>query len=350
LFPDSAEISPGETIDYTAVPYNVRNGTIDRVNFSSSNTSVATVNPSSDSTASYTTKATGVSEGTTTIRSDVVMSGSVRCSDTATLNVNPNVDAWWQSIDGDISTNGNLRTEIPSSCTPPSCQPYLSLEGEGGYPGVPSYAGVANFGDGDVSLTNWLAQTRTRYKRTYNYAFFEKLIPSDVPLNEITDSTVNGGYFVSGGTSYRGYVWYHYSGPLDLTINSNINLPGDRKVILLVEDANLNIQGRINLVKGRGFFMAIVEGDTRVDSSVAHPTQTELEGIFFSEGTFYTGAGTEQLAIRGSVVALDGILFQRNLNNNSQTPAEVFEYAPDLILTFPRELTKGRIKWKERAP
>jgi hypothetical protein len=349
LFPGLTEITPEEAVDYTAVPYNVKNGTIDRVNFSSSRTSVATVNPSSDSSAAYTTKATGVSEGTTTIRADVVMSGAVRCSDTATLNVNPNVDAWWQTIDGDISTNGNLRTEIPTSCTG-SCQPYLSLEGEGGYPGVPSYSGVANFGDGDVSSVGWLAQTATGYKRTYNYAFFEKLIPSDVPLNEISDSTVNGGYFVSGGSSYKGYVWYHYSGPLDLTINSNINLPGDRKVILLVEDANLNIQGRINLNKGRGFFLAIVEKNIYIDPSVAHPSQIELEGVFFSEGAFYTGAASDQLHIRGAVAALGGIVLQRNLSNNSQTPAELFEYAPDLILTFPRELTKKRIKWKERAP
>ena len=81
LNPVTASISVGASTDYIAsvVP---SNGTVDQVNFSSSDTGVATVDPASDATAAYQTSATGVSIGSSTITSDVVMSGVVRCTDT----------------------------------------------------------------------------------------------------------------------------------------------------------------------------------------------------------------------------------------------------------------------------
>src|SRR5581483_10727096 len=66
--------------------------------------------------------------------------------------------------------------------------------------------------------------------KAYDYKFFEGLIPSDVTVNEIATDTVNGGFFNSGGTQSRGYVWYRRLG--DLTISGSLNLTGSRKVIL----------------------------------------------------------------------------------------------------------------------
>jgi len=36
--------------------------------------------------------------------------------------------------------------------------------------------------------------------------------------------------------------------------------------------------------------------------------------------------------------------------SNSNTPAEVFTYAPDIIATFPQVFTQRRLRWKEVAP
>lgn len=362
LTPSSVSLSAGsqESLVADVVP---SNGTVDYVRFSSSNTSVATVNPSSDSSSPYVTTVNGLSVGSATITADVVMNGAVRCTDTSSVSVT-NPGPWWQVIDADVATGGNLISLIPSTCTLPACNPVFDLDGAGGFPGVPAYAGTtadfaAGAGTGTVSSKNWLVNTSFKFKKVYDYSFFESLIPNDVAINEITQTSVNGGYFASGGTPSRGYVWYHFDGAAlgDLTINSSINLPGDRKVILLVDGGNLYIQGRINFNRGQGFFMAIVgktdtgaKGNIYIDPTVAHPSQIELEGVFFADGEIRTGVASDQLHIRGMVAALDGVILERDLTDNSSTPAEVFEYAPDLIFTYPRELTRRKMRWKEVAP
>ena len=89
-----------------------------------------------------------------------------------------------------------------------------------------------------------------------------------------------------------------------------------------------------------------LKGDILVDPSVDN-----IEGIFLAESEFRTGVASSQLRVRGSVVAYEGISLQRDLGaSNSNTPAEVFEYAPDIIATFPQVFTQRRIRWKEVAP
>jgi hypothetical protein len=222
------------------------NGTVDRVDFSSSNTSVASLSPASDSTSPYNTTATGVSPGTVTISTSVVMNGVSTCSDTANLTIT-SPGPWWQVKDGDVTTNGDILSPIPATCTLPGCNPIFGLTGDGGYPGVPAYGGSADFKEGSgtgipsmVSAKSWLVNSQTNFRKTYDYKFFTRQIPSDVQSNivEITSTSVNGGYFNSGGTPARGYVWYHYKpaspdAPLDLTINGNLNLTGSRKVAVI---------------------------------------------------------------------------------------------------------------------
>ncbi len=93
------------------------------------------------------------------------------------------------------------------------------------------------------------------------------------------------------------------------------------------------------------------KGNIYVDAAVSHPSAVEIEGIFLSEGQFRTGAGDNQLHIRGMVAAYDGLVLERDLEgDNADEPAEVFEFAPDFILNFPRDLTFKRLRWKEVAP
>jgi len=268
-------------------------------------------------------------------------------------------DPWWQVIDADvISQNGNIISVIPSSCTLPGCNPLFGLEGLGGYPGVPVYGGsTASFGEGDVSSKGWLANAQSLFSKIYDYDYFSRLVRPDVTLTEIESDSVNGGFFTSGGTPKRGYVWYHFDGDTfgDLTINSNINMPGDRKVVVLIENADLNIDDKINVVNGTGFIMFIVgkndSGDKgNIDIIDDIPGQDEIEGVFFAEGEFRTGAGSNPLYVRGMVAAYGGIVLERDLEDNSDDPAEVFEFAPDFILNFPRDLTFKRLRWKEVAP
>ena len=359
LTPDTASVQVGSNTTLTA-SVTVGSGTVTQTDFASGNTGIVTVSPTSDSTVVYSTQASGVSVGSTTVQTDVIMSGASRCNDTSTVNV-INAGPWWQVVDADITSNGDIISPIPGTCSLPVCNPVLGLKGAGGFPGVPAYGGAtadfqAGSGSGNAAESpyNWLAASRY-LGRTYDYAFFERQIPDDVVFNELTPP-VTGGTFNSGGAPSRGYVWYHWDGSTlgDLTIDGNVNLVGSRRVVLMVEGANLIIDGRIQLQSpGQGFFMAVVgkdgsgfKGDILVDPSV-----DIIEGIFLAESEFKTGLSSSQFNVRGSVVAYDGVVLERDLGaSNANTPAEVFTYAPDIIATFPGVFTQRRIRWKEVAP
>jgi hypothetical protein len=338
---------------------------VDQVNFTSADTGIVSVNPASDATVVYSTQATGVAVGSANVTAEVIMGGAVTCADVSAVDV-ISAGPWWQVRDSDITTNGDIVSLIPGTCTLPVCNPVLGRQGTGGFPGVPLYAGAADFaaGSGTGSAAeapyNWTANTAYA-GRTYDYDYFARQIPSDVTFTEITTPTYNGGDFNSGGAPSRGYVWYHYDGATlgDMTISGNVNLTGARRVVLLVDGADLYITGRINIQNsGQGFFMVVVgkdvnglKGNIIVDPSVSHPTQPGMEGIFLSEGEFRTGVGTDQLWVRGVVAAYDGLVLERDLGgSNANTPAELFEYAPNVMVTFPRVFTTRRMRWKEVAP
>jgi len=363
LAPDPLNVTVGTNTNLTGTTTQA-NGTISQVNFTSASPGIATAtSPGVGTFPASTSTIGGVSINTTTITAQAVMSGAPRCSDTATVNVtSPN--AWFQAKDADISSGGNLISLIPPSCSG-ACTPWLVLNGLGGFPGVAVYNTTYDFAagssQGTASSKNWKVDSVYQGK-IYDYAYFARQLPADTPLNEIATDTVNGGDFNSGGSPSQngGYVWYHRTG--DLTINGNANLVGSRKVVLLVEGGNLYINGRINLQSpGIGFFMAIVgkatdgtKGDILVDPSVSHPNEPELQGIFMADSEFKTGTtgtGDQQLHIKGSIVAWEGVSLERDLGaNNDDTPAELLEYDPALLFTFPRELFKNRLVWKEVAP
>lgn len=365
LTPNSATLSPGAFTILTAI-VTVGGGTVDRVNFTSSNNSIVTVNPLTDSTVVYSTQAQALFLGSATVSADVVMGGSVTCSDSVATGGGTTVNValagpWWQTRDADVTTNGDLVSLISGLCILPFCNPVLGLRGTGGFPGVVAYGGsTADFSDGGTrgnaaeSPYNWLANSRYN-GRIYDYAFFDRLIPDDVVINELTPP-VTGGTFNSGGAPSRGYVWYHWNGTTlgDLTITGNVNLVGSRRVVLLVEDANATIDGRIQLqTPGQGFFMMVVGKDANGQKGdiIVDPSVDDIEGIYLAESEFSTGVANSQLQVRGSVVAYDGFNLQRDLGIlNEISPAELFEYAPEIIATFPRVFTQRRIRWKEVAP
>ncbi|MBI4058706.1 hypothetical protein HY404_00545 [Candidatus Microgenomates bacterium] len=256
---------------------------------------------------------------------------------------------WWQGKDADFWSNGDISSALPSGKK-------LIEDGTGGFPGIAVYSGNSSFGSGSVSSKGWIGKSFYKGK-FFNYNWFAPLAPPAVFTDSgsiINDGEISGGNLISGYES-GGYVWHYRNG--DLNINSTVNL-NDRKVILLV-NGNLTIGGKINLNKGTGFFMAIVSGNINIDPSVSHPNQPALEGLFITNGTISTGhnpSGDDQLYVRGSLIAWAGINFQRDLDptrqngKNDTKPAEYIEYAPDLIFTFPRDLSRHSRLWQEVAP
>lgn len=271
---------------------------------------------------------------------------------TMKVNVLAQVLAWWQVKDSDILANGDIRSSVPSGL-------YFDLAGSGGYPGVPVYSNTTNLTSSNVSTTKWMANTSYVGSKVYGSNYFINLIPSAATINNVTSTSIPGSFFESGGSAYNGYYWYVYDGAangnVDLTITSAASL-GSRKVILIVKNASLNIQGNINLTKGSGFFLGIVSGNISVASGVGGGSVPNLEGIYIADSIFSTGTGgadsDSQLWVRGTVAGYGGISLQRNLGNatNETTPAELFEYAPDQELLFPIEFSTRVTNWREVAP
>lgn len=265
---------------------------------------------------------------------------------------------WWQVKDGDVSTNGDLNSLVPVTAT----IPYFDDIGIGGYPGIPAYRGNTSLTGATVSAKGWLAASATTSTKIYNSSFFLNSIPADTiegALIQLPGSSVDGSFFENGGTTSYGYYWYEYdpalNGGLDLTINTQANL-GSRKVILIVKGANVYLKGNIKLTKGSGFFLLVAAGNIIVDPIVGGGATANLEGIYVSDGQFKTGTtGTKtdsKLWIRGTVAAYGGMSLQRNPGGltNETTPAELFEFAPDLALLFPAKLSAHSVSWQEVAP
>lgn len=258
----------------------------------------------------------------------------------------PPISAWWQVKDADIASAGDIRSSIPSTCTG-GCIPQLSLSGLGGFPGVPAYSGSSNLGSGSVSANGWAANTSYAGRR-YDYDWYSSLAPGDTEKIDCSGGcTLSGGDIVSKAATDKANLVI-YDG--NVTINSTVNL--NNKKIAIFVNGTLNINGQIKLDRGSGFYMAITKGSIIVDPSVSGGGNPALEGLFVSDGQFLTGSGNQRLYVRGSVVAWSGIVLQRDLgsSSNETQAAETFEYAPDLVLNFPKQLFREGIVWKEVAP
>lgn len=319
---DSVEIE--KTITYAA-SITPSNGTIDKVNFSSINTSVATVNPASDSIPAYQTTATGVSVGLTKIKADVVMSGAVRCTDTGNITVTP-PNAWWQAVGGNVHANGgNVISQIPATAT----KPYLIT---GTVAGLVSYSGSVDLGSGLINESGsaWRAQTSYQGKKT-GYRYFKRILEDDpqpfgVWLGE--KPATNGVFLSNGATQTDGGNWSVSSGQV---------------YIILVPD-ELTINNNINVDPG-GFLAMISSGKITINGAV-----TNVEGVYISDKIIDSGASANQLTGEGIFTGWEGFNLQRDLANNSTTPAEIFTYRPDLVRNAYRYLLNLKIFWQEVAP
>ena len=347
--PSSAGMNVGDPVTITSSV--LSSSLIDKVTFSGGS-GYFTLSKTQDTTSPYDTVATGVSatDPTATLTSSVYFDGnnSPVCTSTAPVTVvNPVSIPWWQVVDSDVLSKTSLISDIPSG-------EYFSLAGAGGFAGVSSYSsdagGSTNLTAVDVSSDGWLIDSPYSSLKEYDYRFFENQIPADVisTITTVADTTTDASFFETGGTLANGYYWYKYDGGttgLDLTITGDMDL-GDRKVILLVESASVNLEGNIALDNGLGFFMLVTQGDINID-----PAVTSLEGMYVADSGVYTGESANQLYIRGSVVGYDGVVLERDVDTlNSTTPSEVFEYAADQILLFPYNLGYRLINWTEVAP
>lgn len=359
LIPENTSITTGASIPFSPSSLTFNTNSAITFQFSSSSQAIS-LTPSTTQLPGFETVATGEEEGASTITANMVVGGSTLCSDTATILVTP-PGPWWQVRDADVMAP-QITSPISTSCVSPLCEPFFDLDGDGGYPGIPLTSLGMYMESGGISSKNWSVITSTAANNT-NYAFFEKQIPTDTVITTIPANTIDGSIFASGGTLSNGAYWYKFDGSInnvDLNLTADINI-GSRKVILLVDNSDLYINGKINLTDGQGFFIAIVgknsigaKGNIYINPTVGGSADElpELEGLFFTDNQIYTGIGDTQLHTRGSLVGMSGIQLQRDLGNilNQTNPSEYIEFAPDQIMLMPSTLKIKKINWKEVEP
>ena len=327
VIPGSASVEIDKSISYTA-SVTPSNGTVSRVDFSSINAGIATVNPATDATVPYKTTASGESIGSTQVQAEVVMSGAVRCTDTANITVTP-PNAWWQVDKGNVHADGgSINSSIPATAT----KPYLIT---GIQPGLVSYSGSLSLGDLDVTgisetSNDWQAKTSYQGNKT-DYGYFKRILEDDLQAFAVWDGSQPGetGVYSAAGDISTSGVW-------------NITT----KKIVILADGNVTITGNIN-VDPDGFLAVISSGNITIG-----PAVTNVEGVYISDGVIDSGASASQLTGEGIFTGWLGIDLRRDFNTiqNNTTPAERFIYRPDLVRNAYHYLLKPKVSWQEVAP
>ena len=309
---------------------------ITKVKYISNNAGVASVSPANDVAYVYKTTATAKSVGNTTVTSDVYFGSVITCTANATITVispaapspspPPPSSSWWQVKDGSVHSGSDIFSDIPGACAG-GCTPSLLT----GVSGLASYLGTLGVGGGSLSQdgTNWQAETVYTGTRT-GFGYFKRLLEDNPAGIGVWD----GGLPAQDGVSLA------ESG---VTTDGTWNIGAGEKLVFLA-DGEVTIAGNIDVAPG-GFLAVIASGNINI-----HPSVTKVEGVFISDGTIGTGISNQQLTGEGIFTGWEGVNLQRNLDDDSQTPAELFVYRPDLQLNAYRYLLWLGINWREVAP
>ncbi len=143
------------------------------------------------------------SSGTTYYWKVRAKNGSLQ-TDSNVWSFTVNNGPWWQTKDGDISTNSDITSDVPTG-------QLFSAVGLGGFPGLPAYGTTFNLTSTPslISTKYWNANTTSIQPRLFNYSYFKNLIPDEVGSNitAATDTSLR-----SSGYSYDGYEWFKSNG------------------------------------------------------------------------------------------------------------------------------------------
>lgn len=311
-----------------------------------------------DNVAPFTFASTGVAAGSVDLNVSGITAAGVACQgDTITVNVDVPIPGvyWCQFMGGSAMANGSILCPVPALS-------YLFPTNALGSTGLPIVGGTVTFAPGLLSPTNWKVEGMPYAGTLPSYTTFRNRIPSTVTIQYVGNS-VNQAALTSGGTEYpagSGYYYYLYDGGVgNLSLyeisDGSIDI-GDRKVILFVENASTNINSKIRVNPGRGFFMLISSGSILVWDQVGGlqeiPPVPDIEGVYFTDGVFSTsnpGISVQQLHVRGVMVSIGGIQMLRESADNT-VPSELFEFGADQSLMIPSIFSKRTLNWREVLP
>ncbi|MEX2722527.1 MAG: hypothetical protein Q6367_001425, partial [Candidatus Freyarchaeota archaeon] len=248
--------------------------------------------------------------------------GSGNCLGGATIV--PLDEDWFQTQDGDVYSNLEIRSKIPA--TAPS--PYFSLEGSGRSPGLINYGGSSvDFGQGSVSQTGWLVNYKSSQEEM-NYTYLLNKLKIDIsnPLaDDVSLETLSSGVYFINGSKEVNNIW---------------NIPSNTKIVVFI-NGDLRINKDIKVPKG-SFLALITKGNIIFAKEVAN-----AQGWFNSEKQIIiSGGGVEdppsqkiQFKGEGVFIGWQGFQLKRILTpqDRSTKPAELFISRPDFWFNAPAE-------------
>jgi hypothetical protein len=261
---------------------------------------------------------------------------------------------YFQTNGGSVMTlGGAVSVNLPTG-------EVFSKDGEGGSPGIPMGNGESSFGSGTISSTGWIAgdafntQGVISDKVSYRYDIDQikgKIISLVKPEQLIFSNIYNKDDLLKGTPEPDGT--YYVQTNDDLVISSDLDL-GTSRVVVITEK-NAKIDGTIKFDDG-GLFAVIARENIEINPNIGGSTtgvdpdgvQPNIEGVFFAQKRFKTGAGNKQLRIDGPVVGIEGVDLERT--HTSQYPAEYFVFRPDILMTLPQHLLRRNNLWQEALP
>jgi len=333
LSPDVINLQTGSSEIITG-NVSVQNGSVNQVNFSSSNPDVASIDPLFDGDSPYRTQVTGEGQGSAEISASVSLSPSGSCSTVNPANIAVSAAGWFQTQGGTIHTEGNLSNDIPTTAVDKN----MSIA-QDGFPGVISHQSTteANFGEGYPSnddASHWLAKSTYQGKNFGSWTFFEKKYPVEMETENF-DGTLPG----SDGIYYSGS---------DKTLQGSWSVPAGRWILVLV-DGNITIPVDISVPEG-SFLGIVSSGNISFTDAVS-----QVEGMFIANNSINTGSTNTQFQGEGLFAASQFVL-SRDLGDidNPITPAELFTFRPDFLINSYKDADYSLwwfdFKWEEIAP
>lgn len=208
-------------------------------------------------------------------------------------------DAWFQSSNGGISAKTTIANYVPVTCSLPSCNPVMSINGLVSAPTINRTDGISY-----SSPNNWYVNSNL----VSNLNFYEQY------------KSLGFGEFVNGDLN-------------DLT----------GKEDLVMVDGNVNISSN-KIVSVGDFLMIMASGDITIDSSV-----TRFDGVLVGRNINIIGTNSSQLVINGNIHALNNITISRSYTDkedNNDSPAVKVNLRPDFLFNIPSEISKKITNWK----
>lgn len=267
------------------------------------------------------------------------------------------VSSWFQTVDGDVHSNSDIQTNIPSNSYQFATFLVTSINDSLFRVSLPS---------GDKKAWDDLASSRKWYAFPYPPA-----LSNPLQYFELGSNTPFYSFFTTKFKPDLSPLLADILPPIDnltinkivpinppsntVVINSPITLPNAQpSSIIYYIKGNVNIDSDNAIQTGRdSVAIFVISGNLLIKSTV-----TKLEGVYFVDGTInpsYDTPSSLQLIVKGMMYASSsrGFMFEKNKRSlgasNSNTPALKFIYQPKYLLnTRLLELFgKKDSKWQE---